>query len=424
MMVSSLAAISSGWKFFSDLVGGWDRFWFAPADPTRLGFMRICCGLVVFYVHLAYTPDLQELFGKDAWISLDSINEYRHDQPWVIHPWGWPATDGKAKQPVRANDLEAQYMRKWYGFKPSLAYAKGYPAWSIWFHVTDPTWMMVVHCSFLVVFFLFTIGFCTRVTSVLAWLAAVSYIQRSPTSIFGMDTMMNILLIYLMIGPSGAALSVDRLISRWWVVRRAKLSHLPIPAPSRPAPRVSANLAVRLLQIHFCMIYLASGLSKLQGNAWWNGTAVWGTMAVYEYCPMQMVTYDALLRFLCAHRWLWEIAMTSGVAFTLFTEIGFPFLVWNRKTRWWMIAVAVLLHIGIAMFMGLRTFSLLMLTMLCAFIPEETVESLRNRLQGWVGQRRPETSSSEAQPGNGAVRTGGPRNQEKVTARQAYSVNP
>jgi hypothetical protein len=386
--------------------------------------MRICCGLVVFYVHLAYTPDLQELFGKDAWISLDSINEYRHDQPWVIHPWGWPATDGKAKQPARANDLEAQYMRKWYGFKPSLAYARGYPAWSIWFHVTDPTWMMVVHCSFLVVFFLFTIGFCTRVTSVLAWLAAVSYIQRAPTSIFGMDTMMNILLIYLMIGPSGAALSVDRLISRWWVVRRAKLNHLPIPAPSRPAPRVSANLAVRLLQIHFCMIYLASGFSKLQGNAWWNGTAVWGTMAIYEYCPMQMVTYDALLRFLCAHRWLWETAMTSGVAFTLFTEIGFPFLVWNRKMRWWMMTMAVLLHIGIAIFMGLGTFSLFMLTMLCAFVPEETVQSLRNRLQGWVGQRRLETSSSEAQPGNGAVRTGGPRNQEKVTARQAYSVNP
>src|SRR5438309_5833254 len=147
MSALSFSGISSVGKFFKDLVGGWDRFWFKPADPTLLGFMRICCGLVVLYVHMAYTPDLQELFGKDAWISLDSINEYRSDQPWVIHPWGWGSADGKApNQPQRASDVEdANYMRKWYGFHPSLAYAKGYPAWSIWFHVTDPRSMMIVH---------------------------------------------------------------------------------------------------------------------------------------------------------------------------------------------------------------------------------------------------------------------------------------
>src|SRR5260370_7310712 len=126
--------------------------------------------------------------------------------------------------------------------------------------------MMVVHCSFLVVFFLFTIVFCTRVMSVRTWLAAVSYIQRAPTSILGMDTMMNILLIYLMIGPSGAALSVDRLISRWWTVRQARRKHLPVPVWSRPKPRILANLALRPRQIHFCTISLPSVLPKLQST--------------------------------------------------------------------------------------------------------------------------------------------------------------
>jgi len=314
------------------------------------------------------------------------------------------------------NFEEKEYMEKWYGANPSLAYAKGYPAWSIWFHLTDPTWMMVIHCSFLVVFFLFAIGFCTRVTSVLAWLAAISYIQRAPTSIFGMDTMMNILLIYLMIGPSGAALSADRLISRWWVVRRARRNHLSIPALTPPAPRVSANLALRLLQIHFCIIYMISGLSKLQGHAWWNGTAIWTTMAVYEYCPMQIGTYDTFLKFLCAHRWLWETVMTGAVAFTLFTEIGFPFLVWNRKLRWLMITVGLFMHTGIAMVMGLRTFSLLMVTMLCAFVPQETVDGLRNRLQNWVSRWWPASRSPELSSVNGAVRTTSSRNQPKVSA--------
>jgi hypothetical protein len=413
MIAASFTAISSVGKTLKEAIQGWNRFWFSPRDPTLLGFMRICCGLVVLYIHIAYTQDLQELFGKNAWISVDSINEFRHDQPWLMMPWDWK----QINQRIPATTVEeAQYMLKWYGVNPNLNYATGYPAWSIWFHVTDPTWMMVVHYSFLAIFFLFAIGFCTRVTSVLAWLAAISYIQRAPTSIFGLDTMMNILMIYLMIGPSGAALSVDRLISRWWTVRQARRNHLPIPARTPPAPRVSANLALRLLQIHFCIIYLASGLSKLQGNVWWNGTAVWGTMAVYEYCPMQIGTYDALLKFLCAHRWLWETVMTGGVAFTLFTEIGFPFLVWNRKMRWPMMTVALFLHTGIAMFMGLRTFSLVMLTMLCAFVPQETVERMRYRFQVWLGKLWPATRSPESPPVNGAVRTAGPRNQQKVSA--------
>jgi hypothetical protein len=413
MIAASFTAISSVGKSLKEVIQGWNRFWFSPRDPTLLGFMRICCGLVVLYIHIAYTQDLQELFGKNAWISVDTINELRHEQPWQMPPSDWKPIN----QRVPATTVEeAQYMLKWYGVNPNLNYDTGYPAWSIWFHVTDPTWMMAVHCTFLVVFFLFTIGFCTRVTSVVAWLAAISYIQRSPTSIFGLDTMMNILMIYLMIGPSGAALSVDRLISRSWTVRQARRHHLPIPARTPPAPRVSANLALRLLQIHFCIIYLASGLSKLQGNVWWNGTAVWGTMAVYEYCPMQIGTYDALLKFLCAHRWLWETVMTGGVAFTLFTEIGFPFLVWNRKMRWPMMTVALFLHTGIAMFMGLRTFSLVMLTMLCAFVPQETVERLRYRFQVWLGKLWPATRSPESPPVNSAVRTAGPRNQQKVSA--------
>ena len=50
-------------------------------------------------------------------------------------------------------------------------------------------------------------------TSILTWIAAVWYIHRSQQILFGMDTMMNILIFYLMIGNCGATLSVDRLTS-------------------------------------------------------------------------------------------------------------------------------------------------------------------------------------------------------------------
>jgi hypothetical protein len=366
-------------------VRAWDRFWFGKADPTTLGLIRICAGVITLYVHLVYSFDLQPLFGRDAWLSLATMNEIRHDTPVVTPPNSWEAQAAPLPAPMsdeethRVND----YMQKW-GVDPRTTIAKGYSIFSVWFHVTDPRWMAVVHGLILLVMLLFTVGFCTRVTSVLTWLGALCYIQRAPTTLFGLDTMMIIVLLYLMIGPSGAALSVDRLLRRWWDRRKAAREHRPEPEWRAPEPSVSANFALRLIQVHFCIIYLASGTSKLLGSAWWNGTAMWGTMANYEFAPLNWARYEDFLIFLCQHRLLWELLTSGGVIFTLILEIGFPFLVWHRSTRWLMIIGAVMLHAGISMTMGLTTFSLMMIAMLLSFVPAPAVK----RLLGSLSLRR------------------------------------
>src|SRR5205823_4783009 len=82
----------------------WNRFWFRPADPTTLGLIRICCGLIILYVHLAYTFDLQALFGEHAWLDLPSISKMRLRGPTLAPPAGWdelpnlsPPTEEQAK---------------------------------------------------------------------------------------------------------------------------------------------------------------------------------------------------------------------------------------------------------------------------------------------------------------------------------------
>src|SRR5262249_24367405 len=154
----------------------------------------------------------------------------------------------------------------------------------------------------LVTMVLFTIGFCTKITAVLSWMGMMCYIQRLPTVLFGMDTINNILMLYLIIGPSGQALSVDRLLARWWARRQGR-----VLGPVQPSEM--ANFAIRLMQVHFCFIYMASGLSKLLGSAWWNGTAIWSTVANYAFAPMNWPVYTEGLRFLSQHRWMWELAM-------------------------------------------------------------------------------------------------------------------
>lgn len=356
----------------------WCGFWFAPADPTTLGLIRVCAGFLVLYVYFAYTPDLQNFLGANAWLDYSAITDFRKDQPVLTPPKDFTEAEANvrgAPPPPGASPDDRAYWQKW-GVNPERVLDRGYWGWSVWYHVTDPAAMAVIHSLVLVTIFLFAIGFCTPITSVLAWLGHLSYIQRAPTSLFGMDTMTNLLLIYLMVGQAGAAISVDRLIARYRAVRRALAAGLPVPDDLGPAPRVSANLGTRLIQVNLCIIYFTSGATKLLGNAWWSGTAVWGTLSNPEFSPLYFGPFYDGLRWLCRHRALWEVAMTFSAAFTLATELGFSFLVWVPRMRWVMVTMCVMLHTGIAVFMGLTTFSLAMIGMLLSFVPPEVVRRL------------------------------------------------
>ena len=269
---------------------------------------------------------------------------------------------------------------------PRRVYVKGTPIFSLWFHVTDPTAMAVIHGMIVVIAFLFTIGLCTRFTSALVWFGSLCYIHRTQTILFGVDTMMTILLFYLMFSPCGAVYSLDRMIRQWWVKAKPGVvqwwygllrGELPgeiasaEPVPDVPTPSVAANVAIRLLQIHVCIIYLFSGLSKLLGHAWWNGSAIWSTLGNYEFAPMQFEFYLQFLRFLGSHQLLYESFMNIGGLFTLCFEIGYAFLIWRPRLRWVFLAAAVILHGGIGLLMGLKTFSFIMLVMNMAFLRKE-----------------------------------------------------
>jgi hypothetical protein len=433
-------------SFLKMIVQAWNRFWFAPGDPIVLGLVRLCCGMMAFYTIFTYTWDLQELFGKDAWYSLQFRRELEHDQPRNTKPLlfseeEWPNKNKRELlKALNLNDVQykeisaafaknsvpddtilvgkltvnedqlrklhyvAKYIWRWKQFPPApfpkddaeaerinkylerwnsdprMNYDQGTWDWSIWYHVTDPRAMAIIHGAFMLATFFLAIGFCTRISSVIAWFAALCYINRSPVTLFGVDTMMLIMLTYLMIGPSGAALSVDRLISRWW---RWRQGELPDDMDDRPRPSVSANFATRMLQVHVCFIYAAAGLSKLKGNTWWNGSAIWGTLANAEFAPMNSPIYMYLLRLLVDNYLLLQVFLAAGTYFTLFFEIGYAFLIWGKYTRWLMLSMALMLHGVIGTLMGLKTFALMMLIMNGVFLPPQTVHWMVGLFRRW-----------------------------------------
>jgi hypothetical protein len=233
-------------------------------------------------------------------------------------------------------------------------------SWSYLWWIESPAALWTAHIAALIVLALLTVGLYSRVMSVLAFIITVSYFGRAQGALFGLDQINLMLSMYLMVGPSGGAYSLDRLLAR----RAGKIDRA-------ARPSIAANIAIRLIQVHLCIIYLFAGTAKLMGPAWWNGTAMWQAVASLEYQSLDMT-------------WLahWPLVLDLLTHLTIFWELSYSALIWPRATRPVMLALAVPLHMGIAFCLGMITFGLVMLIANVAFVPPHLVRRLLDRLLG------------------------------------------
>src|SRR3954467_7095776 len=89
-MASELTPVTAPEPVYRSPWQRWVGFWFPASDPTTLGFIRITTGLLVLYIHLAYSVDLQQFFGQTGWYSHRFIERERHEYPWLVSPfWSW-----------------------------------------------------------------------------------------------------------------------------------------------------------------------------------------------------------------------------------------------------------------------------------------------------------------------------------------------
>ena len=211
--------------------------------------------------------------------------------------------------------------------------------WSYWWSVPDE-YIWPVHLAGLAVLFAFWIGWLTPVTSKLAAVIVISYANRVPLANFGLDQINGMLALYLAIAPCGAMWSVDALWRR------------------RPQPTAAAGLAMRLIQVHLCLIYIYAGLAKLKGEAWWNGEAIWMTLANEEYQSLDLTWLAYAPRL--------TEALTHA---TVLWELTFWALVWRPRLRPYVLAIGTAMHLGIGAFLGMWTFGLIMTVAYVAFLP-------------------------------------------------------
>ncbi len=299
-------------SYFGDLLNRWNQFWFTPRDVQLVSILRILVGAMVLYTHIVWT------------IGIDSF---------VLDNGMIPSLF------VKTEANQSAYF------------------WSHLFGIESATTLYIVHAIALIIFAMFAAGLFTRVTSILSFLLIVSYANRLAPAQFGLDQINAFLTMYLAIAPSGAAFSVDA-----WIRRRRNRNPI--------NESVLANISLRMMQIHMCVVYLFAGLAKLRGDSWVLGDAIWGAFASYEYQTLDM-TWTA------EHAWLINV-LTIG---TLVFEIGYCALVWNRFARPIMLASAIAMHLGIGLCMGMITFASIMIFGNLAFLSDQSVEKLTRMLR-------------------------------------------
>lgn len=176
------------------------------------------------------------------------------------------------------------------------------------------------------------LGNFTRTSAFVAWLLQFMFINTGFMGAYGVETFMHIGLFYCILMPVGDMSSIDSLVK----------------------PAVKDNewntLSVRVLQFHLCIVYIASGVEKAMGLQWWNGEAIWQTLMQTQFSRFDM-------------HWLAQYPLFAKCIgwSTLIIEIGYPlYMFWPRSRPYGYLAV-VLLHLSIAVFMGLQLFAAIMI---------------------------------------------------------------
>lgn len=200
---------------------------------------------------------------------------------------------------------------------------------------------------------LLTLGVGGRLLTWFVWILHISFLQRNYSVAFGADLIGGIFLLYLAFTQSCERLSL------WKFFRKTK---------SAPCDELT-SVFYRMIQVQLCVIYAYTGMEKLKGSSWWDGTALWSVFA-----NPQMVIGD-----LTWMRYVPYVIVFLTFATVLF-EIYFPVLVWNLKARKYLLMMGVSFHCGIGFVMALWSFALIMMSPYVLFLSRERLESFWVRL--------------------------------------------
>jgi hypothetical protein len=298
------------------LFAAWDQFFFAPQSPVPIALFRILYGTLLIANLILLHPDWLAWYGTHAWMSLATM--FRVE----------PGTRLNLFTVIPQND----------------------------------SWIEGLFWVFLASSVSLTIGFLTRISSVITFLCLTSIQQRNLFIIHPGDTFMRVAGFFLMFAPAGAAFSIDRVVR----IRKGKEGR-------EIQPR--SPWAQRMIQFELALLYFVTFCWKSTGLPWLNGTALYyvGHLEELRRFPVPM--------------WLQNpIIVKLGSWLTLAIEFSLGVLVWFKELRYPVLLVGVLFHLYLEYALNVPLFQWIVLSAYVLFIDPEDLE----RAWSWLRDRAQE----------------------------------
>ena len=245
---------------------------------------------------------------------------------------------------------------------------RGYFLWDTILTKQNEVLFDLAFFAMILIVFLFMIGFQTRLMGILTLVFVVALQANNLYVLNGGDTLYRITLLFLVFANLGAHYSVDS-----WLAKRRRSQRVRrqfVPSHIRNSLH---NVALVLCCFQIIIVYTVSGIWKLAGEEWLDGTALFYALRI-----------DAFMLYPAFNELLWQSSLLIYIAtfIALWAQTLFPLALLWRPTRIFVLIALVFMHSGIGILLGLWPFSLAMIALDMLFIRDSTWVSVTAWVRG------------------------------------------
>lgn len=231
----------------------------------------------------------------------------------------------------------------------------------------NPIFFEIFYLSLIMASLTFTFGFGGRYTTIIFFVLLWSLHVRNPMVTNGGDNLVRIILIYMFFAKANEYLSVDKIL---------KLNRKTSTYPKlKIIETVAHNSAVIACTLQVAILYFASGLFKVQGEKWQNGTAVYYVTRTAEYNLWPDLTLQIFQS---------PVIVVIATYSALFIQLLLPFSIINSTIKRLLIPAVMMMHIGIGVLMGLPFFSGYMIIADLLFLTDADLSNIRIRFTNFI----------------------------------------
>ncbi|MEU1278759.1 HTTM domain-containing protein [Streptomyces sp. NPDC005805] len=214
------------------------------------------------------------------------------------------------------------------------------------------------------------------------WVLLWSVYQRQPALLDGGDNLAYVVIPFLLLTRCYDRFALPTGLGEHVAAR--------LPGGLRAVRVPFHNLGVLMVAVQICLVYVVSGLYKVMGQEWQDGTALFYVMRVpeFELPGWSHLVYES------------DALVVLGTYGTVAFLVYFPLGVLVPALRPWAAAVSIAFHLSIAFFMGLTGFALTMIACDLVFLSsalERVAATARTRWEG-LAARRSGARAERAEP--------------------------